>query len=177
MHLREQQVELVEEELGAVPVLGVEHLLADEALAQPLERLRVDVRVAVEHRVDERAVRAGELHLHLLRHQRAARGAERLLEEAVDVSIAAEDHERLGVHVDDAGRLDVGLVDGPESGARQGALGVVAVGVALDGFDRQPVEHVRNRVHGLDRTAANRIRLHSGSLGESDSHLLSPFSG
>ncbi|GAA3175807.1 hypothetical protein GCM10020255_066880 [Rhodococcus baikonurensis] len=174
MHAGEEVVEVVEEQLRSVAVHRIEDLLADETLAQALERLGVDVDIAVEHRVDEGAVCRGQLHLDLLRHERPAGCAERLLEEAVDVSVATEDRERLGLHVDDAGRLDISLVDGTESRTGQDAFGVVAVGVALDGFDRKPIENGRNRMQRFDRALADGVRLHSGSLSESDSHLLSP---
>jgi hypothetical protein len=56
----------------------------------------------------------------------------RLDDERVDVGVAAEDDERLGLLVDGAGRLAVGGVDGAELDAGEGRLLVVGVGVALD---------------------------------------------
>jgi hypothetical protein len=69
----------------------------------------------------------------------------RLLDEPVDVGVAAEDDERLGLLVDRAGRLRVAGVDGAELDAGQRRLLVVGVRVALDLQQRDAVEDRRPR--------------------------------
>ena len=106
----------------------------------------------------------------LLGDQDAARGAHRLLDEAVDVRVATEDDERLDVLVDDAGGLDVCLVDGAERGAGEHLVLVVGVGVALDVLEGHPVPHPGDLRCGLDGAPANGVGNQCGCLGESDGH-------
>jgi hypothetical protein len=108
---------------------------AGEALLEAVEAVGVDGDVAVDERVLELVGRGLDLERGLCRLLIVDVGAG-LDDERVDVGVAAEDDERLGLLVDGAGRLAVGGVDGAELDAGEGRLLVVGVGVALDFLER-----------------------------------------
>ena len=144
----EQFVELVEERVDVLVGLAhdgqalraaVDDLRAGQTLLEPVEAFRVHGGVAVEERFLELVGDRFDL-------QRCLFGAlvvdvaARLLDEPVDVCIAAEDHELLAFLVDGAGGFGVRLVDVAERDAGQGGLLVVCVSVALDLHEGDAVE-------------------------------------
>jgi hypothetical protein len=123
-------------------VAGVEDLRAGEALLQAVEAVGVDGGVAVDEGVLELVGAALTLSWSWIARWSLTL-PRRLDDERVDVGVAAEDDQRLGLLVDGAGRLGVGRVHGAELDAGQRRLLVVGVGVALDRHQRDPVEQNR----------------------------------
>src|SRR5690606_14444033 len=170
LHGRDQLVHDVQEVarsgLGGRSVSG-EHLGAGQTLGQTVELLGVGVVVTVDEAVLELVRRGLDLHRGLDRAL-VVQVAPGLLNERVDIRVATQDVQGLGLLVDRAGRRVIALVHRTERDARKGLFLVVGVGVALNREEGQTVEDHGLLDKGLQDAALQVILRKFRGLGQAD---------